>query len=116
MRLAALALAVTLLGCSGESVSELDSWPFADPRNAAVFSTDSVTRGGEPILYVSHDAEDGAWQFLGAEGSSVESAAVVALSTIVELDPSVSSLADLPLGWSASRDSCAGPWRRAKEQ
>jgi hypothetical protein len=37
---------------------------------------------------------------------------VVGLGSIVELDPSVCELADLPLGWRAWRSSKTEPWRR----
>jgi hypothetical protein len=30
-------------------------WPFTDPKNVAVITLKSITMGGSPILYVSHD-------------------------------------------------------------
>ena len=42
----------------------MTDWPFSDPPNVAVFTTGQVVRGERAVLYVSHDADDGAWQFL----------------------------------------------------
>ena len=39
------------------------SWPFDDPRNVAVFTSRFVVEEEHPIFYVTHDLEDGAWQF-----------------------------------------------------
>ncbi len=83
-----------------------NEWPFADPKNVAVFTTKQVMRLGQPILHVSHDEDDGAWQFhTGVEQLSENDAMIVALSEIVEHDQSISELADLPCGWFADRDA-----------
>jgi hypothetical protein len=67
------------------------------------------------VHYVTHDEEDGAWQFHPNSGPTPESeAAVVALRTMVEHDPSIAILADLPLGWCAWREARGAPWRRAE--
>jgi len=90
-------------------------WPFTDPRNVAVFTSSQVVRLRRPILYVSHDVDDGAWQFLtGAERVSTGDAMIVALENMVDHDPSICELADLPCGWSAERDGIGSPWRRAR--
>ncbi|HEX4144267.1 MAG TPA: hypothetical protein VHY91_12225 [Pirellulales bacterium] len=90
----------------------MTDWPFEDPRNVAIITVRQIVREGAPILYVTHDADDGAWQFLPGFDVVVEDALVLALSEIVDLDPSVADLANLPFGWEAHR-SCAGdPWTR----
>lgn len=83
-------------------------WPFADSQNVAVVTLKQIISDGEPILHVTHDSDDGAWQFLGWDDAKEEDARIVALSEIVQLDPSVQQLADLPLGWHA--------WRRARDE
>ncbi len=88
------------------------TWPFADPRNVAVITLKSITMGGAPILHVTHDAEDGTWQFLDGPTVSEESASVVSLEYVTRIDPSVIELADLPLGWNAYRRTVNEPWRR----
>jgi hypothetical protein len=89
-----------------------ENWPFDDPPNVAVITTRDVTEQGLPILFVSHDEDDGGWQFLPGGPLHEADARVVALRRIWVLDPSVGELADLPLGWQASRNTPADPWRR----
>ena len=92
-----------------------DAWPFADPKNVAVFTTTQVLRQGQPVLHVSHDDEDGAWQFhTGAAQVSTTDVMIVALEEMVEHDPTVCELADLPCGWFAERDRIGSPWRRVQ--
>jgi hypothetical protein len=86
-------------------------WPFAEPRNVAVVTVRQVFSGA-PILLVTHDTEDGIWQFLPGVTFSVSDAMVVALEEVVEQDPSLLSLADLPGGWRAERISPAEHWVR----
>ena len=87
-------------------------WPFADARNTAVFTTREVLEGGMPILRVTHDDDDGAWQFQSGEVVSEHNAMVIALEEIVEHDSTVLTLADLPLGWIATRRSVDDEWKR----
>jgi len=90
-------------------------WPFTDPMNVAVFTTTRVMRLRQPILHVSHDDEDGAWQFhTGAAQVSTADMMIVALEEMVEHDPTISELADLPCGWIAERDCIGSPWRRVQ--
>ncbi|HTM55098.1 MAG TPA: hypothetical protein VL175_13775 [Pirellulales bacterium] len=90
-------------------------WPFADPPNTAVFTTIGVVDRQEWIYLVTHDAEDGAWQFHHARDSQprVAEALVVALHRILKIEPAVAELADLPLGWQAWRESKDAEWIRA---
>lgn len=71
-----------------------------------------VLDGLEPILLVSHDADDHAWQFIGTSNASMLDAKLVCLEEIVGLDPTVLEVADLSPGWQAIRDSVGGPWVR----
>src|SRR5262245_36581929 len=90
-------------------------WPFDQPRNAASITLRSIAFEGAPILYVTHDADDDAWQFLGGESVREADACVVGLGEIVALDPSLLELADLPPGWHAWRESTASAWCRAPQ-
>lgn|SRR4051794_16201047 len=89
----------------------VDSWPFDQPRNCAVFTTRQILEGAEPILHVTHDFDDRGWQFLGREARE-EDAKIIALHEAVELDPSILQLAGLPPGWHAWRASSEEPWTR----
>jgi hypothetical protein len=89
-----------------------DDWPFDQPRNCASLRLRSIVFGGAPILYVLHDAEDHGWQFLDGRPIDMADAAFVGLSEMVRHDPSVLELADMPPGWSATRATKDGPWKR----
>ena len=88
-------------------------WPFEDPPNMAVITVRQITERSAPILFVSHDADDGGWQFLSGASALEDDARVVAMRTIWMLDPSVAELFDLPLGWHAWRKSPQTPWQRS---
>ncbi len=90
----------------------VDSWPFDQPRDCAVLVTREVLEREEPILHVTHDADDNGWQFIGSSDGTMENGRVVALQEAVELDSSILEIADLPFGWRAFRDSPTSPWKR----
>ncbi|MBE9141445.1 hypothetical protein IQ254_30360 [Nodosilinea sp. LEGE 07088] len=89
-------------------------WPFADPKNVAVFSTREISQKKKTILWVSHDSDDGAWQFTSGENIAEIDHTIVSLERIVKIDPSVKELADLPLGWKATRENVDSPWKYLK--
>ena len=69
------------------------------------------------VHYVTHDLDDGAWQFHPLSGpASVQEAAVVSLERMLDIEPRIEELADLPLGWHAWRDNQNAPWSRARKQ
>jgi len=78
----------------------------------AVFTTVYVIENNSPIIYVSHDM-DGDWQFFGAEkGVEMDKARIVALGEIIERDPSVKEVLDMPKGTNAHRKSPESEWVR----
>ena len=87
-------------------------WPFDQARNSTTVTMRQVLDGSEPILLVSHDAEDHGWQFIGSSDANVEDGRVACLGCVVGRDPSVLEVADLPPGWEAVRDSPKHPWQR----
>src|SRR5262245_6799741 len=70
------------------------SWPWDQPTNCAVITLRAIVMDGAPILHVTHDLDDHGWQFLDGGNVKMEDAMVVTLASIVDLDPSVASLAD----------------------
>ena len=64
---------------------------------------------------MTHDEDDGAWQFLCGTTNRAEDARVIGLGTALKIDPSLGKLADLPLGWRAWRTSITATWERAPE-
>ena len=87
-------------------------WPFDDPPDREVITLERILDGSSPLRLVTHDADDGEWQFLDGEHVFEEDAAVVLLGELLQFDPSLVELADLPIGWYAWRASTADPWER----
>jgi hypothetical protein len=87
-------------------------WPFADPPEAATLTTVHVLDRSRPILLVTHDEDDGMWQVLCGTTAEAADCRLVSLHSLVEQDPSLADLADLPLGWCAWRESADSPWMR----
>ena len=92
-------------------------WPFLDPPNTAVTTNVRILDEEDWVHYVTHDAEDGAWQFPPFHGpASMKEAAVVSLQHMLRIEPRLEELADLPLGWHAWRDSKSATWNRAPKK
>lgn len=89
-------------------------WPFMSPENEAVFTIGKIVNREKPILLVQHGDEDGGWQFLTGEPIDMSDAKIVGLGEIAEIDPSVLELANLPVGWNASRQALKDSWKREK--
>jgi RNAse (barnase) inhibitor barstar len=87
-------------------------WKFDQPPNCATMTTTHVMRDGEPITRAYHDESDHGWQFYSEQVTRTKDAMIVLLKEIVNLDPSVQEIADLPPGWMAQRESRAAPWHR----
>ena len=94
----------------------MEEWPFADPKNVAVFSLRSILLDGQPILLVCHDESDGGWQFLSGGPCEMADAMLVSLEAVFLHDPTIGELADLPLGWQACASAKGGPWKRASQE
>ena len=88
-------------------------WPFAEPPGTLVITTRQVIERGLPILLVTHDVDDGAWQFLHGDNAKEQDARIVRLDEILARDPSVRALAGLLRGWQASRRSPDASWEQA---
>jgi hypothetical protein len=99
---------------STDPKSSLFKWKFPDPPHTGVFLSEAVHKGTEAVTYVSHDAEDGAWQFLGDSMSDGGGPVLSCFHHPIDRDPSLTELADLPLGWYAERDRIGEPWVRRK--
>ena len=67
---------------------------------------------GAPILLVTHDADDGSWQFLCGTTEDPADARVVGLGQMYGRDATLGELADLPEGWRATRSPASGAWQR----
>jgi hypothetical protein len=84
---------------------------FDENPRLGVLTTAAVLQGA-PILMVSHDEDDGGWQFLCGTSNDPEDGRIVHLEEIVGRDPTVTAVADLPLGWIAFRSAVGAEWQR----
>lgn len=87
---------------------------FYEKPNVAVFTLKEIIKLNKPILFVSHDFEDGSWQFLTGRIVNDNDIMIVGLEEIVKHDPTLNELFDLPEGWLATRNSINENWIRKK--
>jgi hypothetical protein len=64
----------------------------------------------EPILLVSHDADDDMWQLIGASDANGSTGKIGHLHHAVDEDQSLIDVLDLPVGRSAVRAGPESPW------
>ena len=75
------------------------AWKSLNPEKVAAFAVEEVLSRKSPVLYVGHEVSDGMWHFSGRGEVTVEQMRLM-------------SLADLPLGWFAERETREAPWVR----
>jgi hypothetical protein len=87
------------------------NFKFSEKESTACFSCDHVVNKERPILYVSHDAEDGSWQFLcGQDDYTEANGKIISLKNATEIDETINDLYEMPLGVSAKRESVNAKW------
>ncbi len=92
-----------------------EEWPFSVLPTSRVITTAPVLEQGAPVLLVSHDDdEDGGWQLLCGTTNRQEDGRAACFGCMLEKDPSLRALADLPPGWQARREDASSPWERQK--
>jgi hypothetical protein len=71
-----------------------------------------VIRDKKPITFVTHEEEDGAWQFFSSDelDNFEEVAMIVGLVEIIAIDASLLELADMPVGHYAIRETVNDNW------
>jgi hypothetical protein len=90
------------------------SCPFGDPEKTMCLTVQSILDRGRTILLVTHDADDGTWQFMTGGELKLDECLLVPIGEVYVCDRSIGSLADLPLGWKATRSSLEQPWQRSQ--
>jgi hypothetical protein len=86
-----------------------------DSPNGLVITTRQVMEHGWPILLVTHDdQEPRGWQFVNGRGDTDDptTGIPVHVEHVIERDPTVEELADLPPGWRAWRATESDAWIR----
>lgn len=90
-------------------------WIFPDPPDTMAITLKRILDNKSTIKYISHDAEDGMWQFLDGNEVEIDDSAIVSLQKILEYDPFIAKISDLALGWIAVRDDSSDQWVRSKK-
>ena len=83
---------------------------FYDAPNTAAIVCCHIIDDGKPVLYVSHDEDDGMWQFLCGSTHETDEARLVSLKSVFDLDNSVGELSDMPCGYCAERKTENDNW------
>lgn len=85
---------------------------FKEADNTAVFTTSFVLNDKKEITMVTHDKEDGAWQFFSNDqfDNFEDVAKIVGLGEIIKIDNTLLELADLPEGFFAHRKFKGDKW------
>ncbi|PVX46830.1 hypothetical protein C8C85_2720 [Flavobacterium sp. 103] len=96
------------VSCQKEKVHK----KFKEGKNTAVFTTKFVIVDNKEITNVFHYKEDGTWQFNSDDNyeNFEDVAKIVGLGQIIKIDKTILEIADLPLGYSASRKSKNEDW------
>ncbi len=79
-------------------------------QDTLVFTTKEIINQGAPILLVTHDEDDGSWQFLSGQDISEKDAMIVGLIEILNHDASLKSVLNLPMGYFATRGRISEEW------
>jgi len=98
-----------------EIIVVVKDWPFRDPKNVMVLTSKNIIEGISSIVYVSHDEDDGMWQFHDGSDVEADDAILVSLEEVVSIDNTIKELYDLPLGWIAWRNEKNNEWKRQAE-
>ncbi len=85
-------------------------FPFKDAPNTAAIICCHILDENMPILHVSHDEDDGMWQFLCGESHDISEGRIVSLHEIYTRDSSIAQLADMPCGYDADRQDITADW------
>jgi hypothetical protein len=84
---------------------------FEDDLNTAVITTRFVLIDKSPILNVFH-YEDGFWQFSGPEDDlRDDDYKIISLEEIINIDPTVLEVSDLPYRGKAYRETVSHEWK-----
>lgn len=84
------------------------TFAFKDEPETACIVCQHVLGGKNPITFISHDKEDGMWQFLCSEDHILEDVRLVSLAEAFQIDESIGQVADLPCGCVVERTEAKG--------
>ena len=87
------------------------TFAFKDTPDTACIICQHVLDGKNPITFISHDEEDGMWQFLCSEDHILEDVRLISLAEAFQIDGSIGQVADLPRGFVMERTEPKGRWK-----
>lgn len=90
----------------------MTAWPFDQAPNVGAITTRQVIREGFPVLSVVHYSDDHSWAFTCGTSDDVADGRVICMGEALKIDPTLSSIADLPPGWHARRRAVGQPWTK----
>ena len=93
-----------------DRLNSVSDYQFEQPRDTACITCSHVMSDGAPVLFVTHDADDSGWQFLCDGEHDIEDAIVIGMGSVIDLDPTLNGLHDMPEGYGATRDAFGAPW------
>ncbi|MGZ5242756.1 MAG: hypothetical protein ACXWEY_08580 [Bacteroidia bacterium] len=95
--------------------SKETDFKFNEPENTACFVCDHVMNLERPILYATHDFDEGEWQFLcGQTDHTTKSIRIISLKNAAKIDNSINDLFEMPIGVGAERKSIESEWKPFK--
>lgn len=85
---------------------------FKESDNTSVFTTKFVIIDKKDITRVTHDKEDGTWQYFSSDQfeNFEDVAKIVGLGQMIKIDSSILELADMKEGYVAHRNSRSDKW------
>ncbi len=69
-----------------------------------------------PVLVVTHFEDDHSWAFTCGVTDNQDDAMVVAMESVIALDPTLSEVIDLEPGWSAYRNAIGDLWTYEQDE
>ena len=92
-----------------------EDWPFDQAPNVAAITTRQVLEEKHPILSVIHYSDDHSWAFLCGTTDRAEDGRVIGMREALNIDRTLSEIADLLPGWAATRDHVGAEWERYED-
>ncbi len=85
-------------------------YPFSEHPEKLVFTCCHFLEGEKPLTFAAHHFDDNNWQFLCSEHHADTDAVIITIGELLELDPSIEELCDLPVGYLATRKNKNAKW------
>jgi len=88
-----------------------EEWPFPEPPTSAAIIPLEVFQKKIPLLRVEH-REEGEWHFRNEAEQPGAERHTLPLGDVVAVFPELRAVADIPVGWIATRSGLEQDWSR----